>query len=112
MKVQKTPVERCTTLKQYRDENLFVPQTEIARLAKCSQPHVSDVEHGELPPKKSREGLLHAYKLSEENFVRLVIGGRFHHPIPPLMGSAQSERPAELLPLDPPQHDQARRVAQ
>jgi len=67
--------QECSTLREYREQVLRLPQTEVARRAKKTQAWISMVERtGHLPRPWNREPLLKAYELmdSEEELVRLI----------------------------------------
>jgi len=64
----------CVRLKEYREEVLGAPQTEVALRAKVSQARISAIEAGKLPRKWNWPPFLKAYGLTESEFHRLVTG--------------------------------------
>jgi transcriptional regulator with XRE-family HTH domain len=66
----------CASLLEYRVWVLRLSQEDVARRAGCRQAWVSAVERGHLPRPKNWDRLLKAYQLTDEEFVRLVEGGR------------------------------------
>lgn len=85
----KTKSEECLTLREYREEVLGMPQTDVARAAKCHQAWVSHVEGGHLPRRWKWDNLLKAYRLEPAEFSRLVKGAK----------AVKALKQADTLPL-------------
>jgi DNA-binding XRE family transcriptional regulator len=64
----------CVRLREFREEVLGAPQTEVALRAKVSQARISAIESGKLPRKWNWPPYLKAYGLTESEFHRLVTG--------------------------------------
>ena len=65
---------QCATLKEYREQVIGLPQSEVARRAKSHQARYSAIERGGLPRKWMWEPWLKALELNGVEFERLVRG--------------------------------------